>query len=201
MRGRSQRRRRDQGNTFSLQILATPKSSAVPELKPAKRSSYRSLIRWQHRLKRERPTCTERNDRSSKVQMEAWRQWRAGEKKKLVEHNEKRIDLTPTGLLMEGDFTQNQSVMSRVENRRSGCSLPVAVDEASASSPQSGLAWRWFLFPLIEPDRRISRIRLSEKGSRVRPRKAAGPSSFADWSQTEIVSPPNHHSVECRDYW
>jgi hypothetical protein len=30
---------------------------------------------------------------------------------------------------------------------------------------QSGLAWFWFwfLFPLIEPDRQISRIRLSEK--------------------------------------
>ena len=44
--------------------------------------------------------------------MEAWRQWRAGEKKKLVEHNEKRIDLTPTGLLMEGDYTQNPDLES-----------------------------------------------------------------------------------------
>src|SRR5215469_2161970 len=95
---------------------------------------------------------------------------------------------------------------------------------------------------LIEPDRRISRIRLSEKGSRFRPRKAACPSSkldqaqhlmqggngellrclpwqlmlgtqplsqplasmsfdrsigFADWSKTEIISPPNHHTIEC----
>ncbi len=54
-------------------------------------------------------------------------------------------------------------IASRVENRRSGCSLPVATDEAFASSPQSGLAWLCFLFPLVEPDRRISRIRLSEK--------------------------------------
>ena len=53
--------------------------------------------------------------------------------------------------------------MSRVENRRSDCSLPVAADKAFASSPQSGLAWLCFLFPLIEPDRRVSRIRLSEK--------------------------------------
>ena len=52
---------------------------------------------------------------------------------------------------------------SRVENRRSGFSLPVAADKAFASSPQSGLAWSCFLFPLIEPDRQISRIRLSEK--------------------------------------
>jgi len=35
--------------------------------------------------------------------------------------------------------------------------------KAFASPPQSGLAWFCFLFPLIEPDRRISRIRLSEK--------------------------------------
>ena len=61
-----------------------------------------------------------------------------------------------------GDCTCNPSVTSRVENRRSGFSLPVAVDEAFAASPQSGLAWLCFLFPLIEPDRRISRIRLSE---------------------------------------
>ena len=52
---------------------------------------------------------------------------------------------------------------SRVENRRSGFSLPVAIDEAFASSPQSGWAWLCFLFPLIEPDWQISRIRLSEK--------------------------------------
>ena len=36
-------------------------------------------------------------------------------------------------------------------------------DVAFAAPPQSGLAWFCFLFPLIEPDRRISRIRLSEK--------------------------------------
>ena len=37
------------------------------------------------------------------------------------------------------------------------------VDAAFASSPQSGLAWSCFLFPVIEPDWQISRIRLSEK--------------------------------------
>jgi hypothetical protein len=65
-------------------------------------------------------------------------------------------------------FWESMSVIaSRVENRRSGFSLPVAtdeaVDEAFASPPQSGLAWLCFLFPLVEPDRQISRIRLSEK--------------------------------------
>jgi hypothetical protein len=72
---------------------------------------------------------------------------------------------------------------SRVENRRSGFSLPVAVDRPFAPSPQSGLAWLCFLFSLIEPDRRISRIRLSEKVSRLRPRKAARPSSKFDKAQ------------------
>jgi len=37
------------------------------------------------------------------------------------------------------------------------------VDGAFAASPQSGLAWSCFLFPLIEPDWQFSRIRLSEK--------------------------------------
>jgi hypothetical protein len=32
-------------------------------------------------------------------------------------------------------------------------------DLAFAASPQSGLAWFCFLFPLIEPDRQISRIK------------------------------------------
>ena len=36
------------------------------------------------------------------------------------------------------------------------------------------------VFPLIESDKRISRIRLSEKVSRFRPRKAACPSSKFD---------------------
>jgi hypothetical protein len=52
---------------------------------------------------------------------------------------------------------------SRVENRRSNGSLSVIFDLAFARSQQSGLAWFCFLFPLIEPDKQISRIRLSEK--------------------------------------
>jgi len=40
-----------------------------------------------------------------------------------------------------------------------------------------------FHTPLIEPDRRISRIRLSEKGSRFRPRKAASPRGKADQAE------------------
>src|SRR5262252_8271758 len=54
-------------------------------------------------------------------------------------------------------------IRSRVEKRRSSGSLPVAIGEAFAPPPQSGLTWFWFLFPLMEPDVQISRIRLSEK--------------------------------------
>jgi hypothetical protein len=42
-----------------------------------------------------------------RVRMEAWRQWLLGGRKTLVSENERKMHLTPTGLLMEGDFTQN----------------------------------------------------------------------------------------------
>lgn len=48
-----------------------------------------------------------------------------------------------------------------------GRSLRSAVPRQLCRSPR-------FHIPLIEPDRRISRIRLSDKMSHVRPRKAAG---------------------------
>jgi hypothetical protein len=66
----------------------------------------------------------------------------------------------------QGDYTHNPGLLVklRVESRRrSGFSLPVAVECTFAPSPQSGLAWLCFLFPLVEPDRQIARIRLSEK--------------------------------------
>ncbi len=54
-------------------------------------------------------------------------------------------------LMKTGVCAQNPSVSataSRVENRRSNCSLPVDIwDWAFASSPQSGLAWFCFLLP------------------------------------------------------
>ncbi len=58
-----------------------------------------------------------------------------------------------------------QGVISGVESRTGAVALVSrwACDSAFASSPQSGLAWFCFLFPLIEPDWQISRIRLSEK--------------------------------------
>src|ERR1700676_4974111 len=53
----------------------------------------------------------------------------------------------------------------RVESRTGAVTVVSRwlVDWAFASSPQSGLAWSCFLFPLIEPDWQFSRIRLSEK--------------------------------------
>ena len=67
-------------------------------------------------------------------------------------------------------------LMSGVEKRRSDFSLPVAVGPIFTWPPQSGLTWVCFLFPLIELDRHISCIQLSEKGSRSCPRKADGAS-------------------------
>ena len=50
------------------------------------------------------------SDRSPRVRMEGWRQWRLGRGKNRVQRKNKRIDLTPTGLLMEGHYTQDPLV-------------------------------------------------------------------------------------------
>jgi hypothetical protein len=47
------------------------------------------------------------NNRSSRVRMEAWRQWLTRRDKKPLLNEATRIDLTQTGLLMQGDYTQN----------------------------------------------------------------------------------------------
>ena len=51
---------------------------------------------------------------------------------------------------------------SRVEEGRGDGRLPVAMAGAFAAAPHSGLPWPRFPSPLIEPDVRISRIRLSD---------------------------------------
>ena len=54
------------------------------------------------------PNCTERTNRSSRVRMEAWPQWLLGWRpKNFVQQEPRRFYLTPTGLLMEGVYTQN----------------------------------------------------------------------------------------------
>ena len=63
---------------------------------------HRSPNRWQHRLKRERPTCTERNDsllESANGSMATVATRR--EKNLFVSEKQRRMHLTPTGLLME----------------------------------------------------------------------------------------------------
>ena len=71
------------------------------------RMDERSIIRWQHRLKREHPTCTERTKSLNKsadgrVATVATR-W----EKNIVQRKNSKTHLTPTGLLMEGDYTQS----------------------------------------------------------------------------------------------
>jgi hypothetical protein len=72
----------------------------------------------------------------------------------------------PGRVTSTGDCAQNPvNELSRVESRTGAVTVASRwlVGWAFASPPQSGLAWPCFLFPLIEPDRQISRIRLSEK--------------------------------------
>src|SRR6266498_1524502 len=84
----------------------------------------RSTNRWQHRLQREHPTCTERTkNRSSKSAdgRVATVATRAGEKPCLTK--KERIHLTPTGLLMEGLSTSLRLpfAFSRDDERNGGC--------------------------------------------------------------------------------
>src|SRR5450755_1464250 len=69
------------------------------------------------------------------------------------------------GIAAENSRSQGQLVKWRVESRTGAVTVVSRwlIDVAFAAPPQSGLAWFCFLFPLIEPDRQISRIRLSEK--------------------------------------
>ena len=64
----------------------------------------RSTNRWQHRLKRERPTCTERKSLTQSADGRvATGPTRLGRRS----DEQPKINLTPTGLLMEGDYTHN----------------------------------------------------------------------------------------------
>src|SRR5713226_5984821 len=68
----------------------------------------RSINRWQHRLKREHPTCTERL--KPLIEECGWKGGDSGDSagnKQPDQQIPKRIPLTPTGLLMEGDYTHN----------------------------------------------------------------------------------------------
>lgn len=57
-------------------------------------------------------------------------------------------------------------IWGRVENRRSGCGLPVGVcGWAFAWLPQSDLAWLCFPFPLIEPDSTLVDLEHAKAGA------------------------------------
>jgi hypothetical protein len=56
---------------------------------------------------------------------------------------------------------------------RSGCRPNISVAALSCGGASLARPWLCFHTPLIEPDWRIARIRLSDKTSRLRPRLAA----------------------------
>jgi len=82
----------------------------------------------------------------------------------------------------KNSFMRLEKANKRVESRTGAGALVFRwlMARLSPALPQSGLAWLCFLFPLIEPNRRVSRIRLSEKVSRGRPRKAGRPGTKLD---------------------
>jgi hypothetical protein len=65
--------------------------------------------------------------------------------------------------------------IGRVDGRRCDVSRPVGCWCRCRALPQSGLAWLRFLPPLIEPDVRNYRIRLSPIPSDLRPRQVVQP--------------------------
>src|SRR5258708_13482556 len=71
----------------------------------------RSTNRWQHRLKREHPTCTERNN--SLIKKSGWKGVDSGtrQEKNLVQRKNKRTHLPPTALLMKHHYTQHAGPM------------------------------------------------------------------------------------------
>jgi hypothetical protein len=60
---------------------------------------------WQHRLKREHPTCTGRIKKLIESADGRVATVALGGRKTLSNEKNKRTHLTPTGLLMEGDYT------------------------------------------------------------------------------------------------
>jgi hypothetical protein len=71
----------------------------------------------------------------------------------------------PPPVLTQRATSTSNDLIDRVESRTGAVTVVSRwiFGVAFAAPPQSGLAWSCFLFPLIEPDWQISRIRLSEK--------------------------------------
>ncbi len=97
------------------------------------------------------PNLHRANNRSLRVRMEGWRQWRQlGRRKNLVQRKNKRTHLTPTGLLMEGVCTQNPvvSVNAISQQLRSGRSRAAALGDQRTSRCDT-------LLPLLRRSRRL----------------------------------------------
>jgi len=79
----------------------------------------------------------------------------------------RRVGLSPTG--------KRRLITAHVESKTGAVAIGVASLLPRLSVRGAPLATPWLRFqsPLIEPDRRISRIRLSDKASCFRPRKVA----------------------------
>jgi Transposase len=71
-----------------------------------------SPIRWQYRLKRERLSCSERKSLIESADGRVATAARFGETEISDEQKSRRSNLTPTGLLMEGVYTQNPCMRS-----------------------------------------------------------------------------------------
>jgi hypothetical protein len=67
-----------------------------------------------------------------------------------------------------------------VEMWRGGVGAAYLLPALSSAGASIAAPYFRFHIPLIEPDERISRFRLSEKGSRCRPRETARPPGKAD---------------------
>ena len=82
--------------------------------------------------------------RSLRVRMEGWRQWwRLGGRKTLSQRKNHRALLTPTGLLMEGHYTQNRT-QGPTTRRAITCSMNTTVRRLSPQT-LSGVLWRHYL--------------------------------------------------------
>src|SRR3984957_3395971 len=81
------------------------------------RWEQRSTNRWQHRLQREHPTGTERNNRSTRVRMEGWRQGCFGRKARTEKPRQDQKSGRPLPFLPDGMVTDRSSP-SRVRWRR-----------------------------------------------------------------------------------
>src|SRR5277367_4195888 len=90
----------------------------------------RSTNRWQRRLQREHPTCTERINRSLRVRMEGWRQFGWGAKQRTENRTKKTERLPP--FLPDG-MVSDRSSPSRV--RYAAQNAPLTAPGRSAHPP------------------------------------------------------------------